>query len=260
MDREKMIQELIQKRINSNNQIKKDMEYISLYKKKKERLATYNKHQNSLMEKVQTLSEQIEKQKETKKESELKAYEEALEKLSIEKERYERIKAEQENKLKAFEETMNQKYEILYNKWQNYYGEDKKVDRKLKKEYEKFYHLSDKKIDELREKTDGVISKAEERYEQAEAKAEAKKPMVVLYEEKLQELEKVKAEALKLERGIEEDKNTYDKKSTNISNIKSEIKEQTYKEFEVYKNNFAFYCVIKNNFLAPIIKSIYNKK
>ena len=134
------------------------------------------------------------------------------------------------------------------------------MDRKLKKEYEKFYHLSDKKIDELREKTDGVISKAEERYEQAEAKAEAKKPMVVLYEEKLQELEKVKAEALKLEREIEEDKNTYDKKSTNISNIKSEIKEQTYKEFEVYKNNFAFYCVIKNNFLAPIIKSIYNKK
>ena len=141
MDREKMIQELIQKRINSNNQIKKDMEYISLYKKKKERLDTYNKHQNSLMEKVQTLSEQIEKQKEAKKESELKAYEEALEKLSIEKERYERIKAEQENKLKAFEETMNQKYEILYNKWQNYYGGDKKVDRKLKKEYEKFYHL-----------------------------------------------------------------------------------------------------------------------
>ena len=46
MDREKMIQELIQKRINSNNQIKKDMEYISLYKKKKERLDTYNKHQN----------------------------------------------------------------------------------------------------------------------------------------------------------------------------------------------------------------------
>ena len=118
---------------------------------------------------------------------------------------------------------MNQKYEILYNKWQNYYGGDKKVDRKLKKEYEKFYHLSDKKIDELREKTDGVISKAEERYEQAEAKAEAKKPMVVLYEEKLQELEKVKAEALKLEREIEEDKNTYDKKSTNISNIKREI-------------------------------------
>ena len=36
--------------------------------------------------------------------------------------------------------------------------------------------------------------------------------MVVLYEEKLQELEKVKAEALKLEREIEEDKNTYDKK------------------------------------------------
>ena len=157
MDREKMIQELIQKRINSNNQIKKDMEYISLYKKKKERLDTYNKHQNSLMEKVQTLSEQIEKQKEAKKESELKAYEEALEKLSIEKERYERIKAEQENKLKAFEETMNQKYEILYNKWQNYYGEDKKVDRKLKKEYEKFYHLSDKKIDELREKYNGQI-------------------------------------------------------------------------------------------------------
>lgn len=238
MDREKMIQELIQKRINSNNQIYRDMEYISQYKKKKERLDTYNKHQNSLMEKVQTLSEQIEKQKEAKKEAELKAYEEALEKLSIEKERYERIKAEQENKLKAFEETMNQKYEILYNKWQNYYGGDKKVDRKLKKEYEKFYHLSDKKIDELREKTDGVISKAEERYEQAEAKAEA----------------------LKLEREIEEDKNTYDKKSTNISNIKREIKEQTYKEFEVYKNNFAFYCVGKNNFLAPIMKFIYNRK
>ena len=68
MDREKMIQELIQKRINSNNQIYRDMEYISQYKKKKERLDTYNKHQNSLMEKVQTLSEQIEKQKEAKKE------------------------------------------------------------------------------------------------------------------------------------------------------------------------------------------------
>ena len=155
---------------------------------------------------------------------------------------------------------MNQKCEILYDKWQNYYGEDKKVDRKLKKEYEKFYDLAEKKIDELREKTDGVISKAEERYEQAKAKAEAKKPIVVLYEEKLQEIENVKAGALKLEREIEEDKNTYDKKSTNISNIKMEIKEQTYKEFEVYKNNFAFYCVCKNNFLAPIMKFIYNRK
>lgn len=260
MDREKMIQELIQKRINSNNQIYRDMEYISQYKKKKERLDTYNKHQNSLMEKVQTLSEQIEKQKEAKKESELKAYEEALEKLSIEKEKYENIKAEQENKLKTLEETMSQKCEILYDKWENYYGDDKTAKRKLKKEYEKFSALADKKIDELREKTDGVISKAEERYEQAKAKAEAKKTIVVLYEEKLQEIENVKAGALKLKQEIEKDKNTYDKKSTNISNIKMEIKEQTYKEFEVYKNNFAFYCVYKNNFLAPIMKFIYNRK
>ena len=84
--------------------------------------------------------------------------------------------------------------------------------------------------------------------------------MVVLYEEKLQEIENVKAGALKLKQEIEKNKNTYDKKSTNISNIKMEIKEQTYKEFEVYKNNFAFYCVYKNNFLAPIMKFIYNRK
>ena len=175
MDREKMIQELIQKRINSNNQIYRDMEYISQYKKKKERLATYNKHLNPLIEKVQTLSEQIEKQKEAKKEAELKAYEEVCEKLSIEKEKYENIKAEQENKLKTLEETMNQKCEILYDKWQNYYGDNKKEEWKLKREYNKFYDLAEKKIDELREKTDGVISKAEVRYEQAKAKAEAKK-------------------------------------------------------------------------------------
>ena len=236
------------------------MEYISQYKKKKERLATYNKHLNPLIEKVQTLSEQIEKQKEAKKEAELKAYEEVCEKLSIEKEKYERIKAEQENKLKAFEETMNQKCEILYDKWWNYYGDNKKEEWKLKREYNKFYDLAEKKIDELREKTDGVISKAEERYEQAKAKAEAKKPIVVLYEEKLQEIENVKAGALKMEQEIEKDKNKYDEKSTNISNIKMEIKEQTYKEFEVYKNNFAFYCVYKNNFLAPIMKFIYNRK
>lgn len=260
MNREKMIQELIQKRIDSNDQIRKDNKYIHTYREKKERLNELKKWKlKPLMEEVEALSMKVEKQKEAKTEAELKAYEAVLEKLSIEKEKYESIKAEQEAKFDAFKESMEQQRDILLNRYMDYDG-DRKESKSLEKEYDKFYKSSDKQIDKLREKIDDKIYKAEEHYEKVKAKAELKKPLVIQYEEKLKELETAKAEVHKLERDIEACKNAYDTKLNNIAHLKSEIKEQTYKEFEVYKNYFAFYCVIKNNFLAPIIKSIYNKK
>ena len=159
MNREKMIQELIQKRIDSNDQIRKDNKYIHTYREKKERLNELKKWKlKPLMEEVEALSMKVEKQKEAKTEAELKAYEEVLEKLSIEKEKYESIKAKQEDKFEAFKESMEQQRDILLNRYMDYDG-DRKESKSLEKEYDKFYKSSDKQIDKLREKIDDIILK-----------------------------------------------------------------------------------------------------
>ena len=107
---------------------------------------------------------------------------------------------------------------------------------------------------------EGLISDAEYNYEMVRCNAKNLKPLLVKYDDNLKDLEKAKETVAQLEQEIQENKITYNKKVANVEVLKKEIENNVRKEFSVYTNTFVLYCVYKNNFLAPIMKFIYNRK
>ena len=280
MDREKLIQEVIQSRINSNNQIKEADKFISEYNEKQKRLNMESGGINPIMEELQSLSDSIEKQTEEEKIAEFEAYEKALEKVEKEKEKFENFVESLNDKLEKLkvkaeerECAMKQQLDELMLNQPNSVGFAGNIDafqqakknhfekiRVLKSKIAKYHITSIKEIEDKRRENNKIVNEARKPIKTAEQAARKVRPLLVKYDDNLKELEKTKETVAQLEQEIQENKIAYNEKVANVKALKEEIENNVRTELGVYTNTFALYCVCKNNFLAPIMKLIYNRK